>query len=271
MIVLVFSFSTIYALDDYTVLAPLPGITKSGDTTDLQTYLPAIFNLSIGIGAVLAFVMITFGGIMYATSDSITGKNDGRKYVEDAIWGLILVIGAYAILFTINPDTLKFSLNPDTPGIANTTQSTGTLTPDCPTCVLLSSLSPDSNGQNPTGIPVKAGLVGKLVTPELGVRLIQLRNHASWEWYVTEAFPPTVPHQSKCHYNGTCFDANLANPTIANIKSFISTASGYPYLNAFYEVKTQDEADSLIRQGVSASNIIVNSGTDAPHFHVIMR
>lgn len=30
-------------------------------------------------------------------------------------------------------------------------------------------------------------------------------------WRVTEAFPPTVRHQSKCHYTCTCVDANFTN------------------------------------------------------------
>src|SRR5947208_2260654 len=114
LIILFTIFSTAYAaLPDYTVLAPLtPDTVKSCTTdtsgkqtctTDLSKYLPGIFNLSIGLAAVLAFVMITFGGIMYMTSDAISGKSQGRKYVTDAIYGLLLVIGAWVILYTIDP------------------------------------------------------------------------------------------------------------------------------------------------------------------------
>ena len=78
----VFSFA--YALDDYTVLTPLPGTTscpdgstptavtinqttgkvEGGCQTTFQKYLPAFFNLTIGIAAVLAFIMITWGGML---------------------------------------------------------------------------------------------------------------------------------------------------------------------------------------------------------------
>lgn len=120
--ILMFSFATtaFAALGaDYTVLTPLPDTTKSCTTdangvtscqTDLQKYLPAVFNLSIGVAAVMAFVMITFGGITYAVSDTITGKKDGKKYVEGAIWGLVLVIASWVILNTINPKILTFDL-----------------------------------------------------------------------------------------------------------------------------------------------------------------
>lgn len=114
----VFAFSgTIYALDDYTVLAPIPctttgdaNCTNSGTTATLQSYLPGAFRLAIGLSAVLAFIVITYGGILYATSDAISGKETGREYITNAVVGLLLVIGAWAILYTINPKMLEFNL-----------------------------------------------------------------------------------------------------------------------------------------------------------------
>ncbi len=100
--------NTTLALGKYTVLTQLPGVEA---TTDLPTYLPAMFRLSIAIAAGMAFVMITFGGITYATSDAINSKNDGKAYIENALWGLGLVIGAYVILNTINPKILNFDLS----------------------------------------------------------------------------------------------------------------------------------------------------------------
>src|SRR3989344_2849863 len=117
-VVLFSVFSTTYAaLNDYTVLAPLPGIGNAGGTTNLETYLPAAFNLAIGIGAVLAFIMITWGGITYATSDAISGKAQGKEWITNAIWGLLLVISAWIILATINPQILKFNLSLDVPKV----------------------------------------------------------------------------------------------------------------------------------------------------------
>src|SRR3989344_8026149 len=116
--VMLFSvFSVVYAVDDYTVLAPLPGIGGPTGGTNLETYLPAAFNLAIGIGAVLAFIMITWGGITYATSDAISGKTQGKEWITNAIWGLLLVISAWIILATINPQILKFNLSLDVPKV----------------------------------------------------------------------------------------------------------------------------------------------------------
>ena len=124
IVIMVFSvFATIHAAEgEYTLLRTLPGV---GDTTGgivtIQSYLPAAFNLVIGIAAALAFVMLTLGGITYATSDAITGKSQGKEWIENAIWGLMLVIGAYVILYTINPQILNFTLTLPRPQIASST------------------------------------------------------------------------------------------------------------------------------------------------------
>lgn len=111
-----------YAVDDngYFPLAPLPGTTK-GDcsannkdnkcVTDLNTYIPGIFNLAIGIAGVLAVLMIVIGGVEYMTTDAITGKSEGKKRINDALWGLLLVLVSYILLYTINPKLTIFDLN----------------------------------------------------------------------------------------------------------------------------------------------------------------
>ncbi|HEY4508701.1 MAG TPA: hypothetical protein VJC13_00235 [Candidatus Paceibacterota bacterium] len=130
ILVMMLSLSTVtYALNDYTVLAPLPGIGDATGKTDLTTYIPAAFKFGIGLAAVMAFVMITFGGIMYATSDAITGKSQGREYIEHALWGLILVIGAYVLLYTINPKILSFDLTLQKPNIAKGVPTATTTSP----------------------------------------------------------------------------------------------------------------------------------------------
>ncbi len=100
------------APQEYVVLAPLPGIGDGGSNgkTTLETYLPNIFNLMVGIAAALAFIMITWGGVTYATSDALSTKSEGKNYIENAVWGLLLVIGAWVILNTINPQILNFDL-----------------------------------------------------------------------------------------------------------------------------------------------------------------
>ncbi len=127
-------------LPDYTVLAPLPGTTKDCNqndpnancTTNFKTYLEGMFKLLIGVSAILAFVMLVYAGFLYTTSEGMGQTTNARSKIEDAIWGLILVIGAYAILNTINPKILEFNLSIKRPEIQTPSTGTGAerLSPD---------------------------------------------------------------------------------------------------------------------------------------------
>ena len=257
------SFGFVYAQSsNYTLLAPLPCVdpAKNCDTiatqTTLSDYLPGAFNLAIGIGAVLAFIMITYGGFLYATSDAITGKSEGREKIENAIWGLILVIGAWAILYTINPKILDFSLLLPPPTTVSSTPSISALPAICSNCQSIGSLP--TNGS--TGDYVEAGLLTKLNT------FNGLMNTANVGWVITEAYPPTTTHHNPCHYDGTCIDARPSNQTPTNINTFNNTAVRAG-LRPQYEVATQIEKDRLIASGVTIS-IIVVPGINNSHFSV---
>lgn len=116
--------------DKYTPLAPLPGTTEgncvtdkdgkvSGCTTDIQTYIPGVFNLAIGIAGVLAVLMIIIGGVQYITTDAIQGKSDGKERIQNALWGLVLVLVSWILLYTINPKLTVFDLNIETTTVVN--------------------------------------------------------------------------------------------------------------------------------------------------------
>jgi type IV secretory pathway VirB2 component (pilin) len=120
---------------DYYPLSPLPGVgeTCTADSTDKTTcvkttatcdadgknckagigfagYLNVMIKIFIGICAILAMIMIIMGGIQYMTTELISGKEEGKKKITQAVLGLILALGAVAILNTINPDLLDLSL-----------------------------------------------------------------------------------------------------------------------------------------------------------------
>ena len=76
----------------------------------LEKYVPGMFKLFIGLSAVWAVFMIVLGGIQYISTDAIFKKEEGRKRIENAVYGLVLVIAAWLILATINPALLEFKL-----------------------------------------------------------------------------------------------------------------------------------------------------------------
>jgi hypothetical protein len=126
----------------YTPLAPLPGLpegkafetsrncTKDASGKETCTnpcpfgnYLNIMIKLIIGIAAVLAMVMIVMGGIQYMTSDLISSKEAGKEQITHAILGLLLALGAFIILNTINPKLLSACLD-------KLPQATITISPD---------------------------------------------------------------------------------------------------------------------------------------------
>jgi hypothetical protein len=100
---------------NYNFLAPLPievnfDPTKEGGG-DLGKYLNVMIKVFIGVCAVLAVVMIVIGGLEYMTNELVSEKADGKNKIKGAIFGLILALGAYTILYTINPALLDTSLS----------------------------------------------------------------------------------------------------------------------------------------------------------------
>ena len=80
------------------------------ENSKLGEYLNIMLRIFIGICAVLAVIMIVMGGIEYMTTELISSKEEGRKRITNAIFGLLLALGAYTLLNTINPDLLNTDL-----------------------------------------------------------------------------------------------------------------------------------------------------------------
>lgn len=102
--------------DDYSTepLAPLPGFTGN---PNLGQWFESLFTLLIVIAGILALIMIVVGGITYVTSESFGGKGKGKDYIINAIIGLVLALGAWVILNTINPN-LAEDLNLTIPSVS---------------------------------------------------------------------------------------------------------------------------------------------------------
>jgi hypothetical protein len=103
--------------DGYCLLAPISGLSVIHDT-DLPNYFNLIYKVGIGLAAVLALIMLFFGGIQYMSTDALSGKTDGKKKMSNALLGLLLALGSYAILNTINPKLLNFTFGIDSVDVA---------------------------------------------------------------------------------------------------------------------------------------------------------
>jgi hypothetical protein len=77
--------------------------TPSTGTNSLGNFLGQVFSFGIALAVALALIMIIWGGIEYMTTDSWENKDNGKKRIGDALWGLGLALASYLILYTINP------------------------------------------------------------------------------------------------------------------------------------------------------------------------
>jgi len=114
---------------EYVVLAPLPDVgTESGGVTkisNLASYIRGMFQFLIGLAVLLAVIMIIFGGIEYMTTDAISGKSAGKQRINNALLGLLLAIGSYLILYTIDPSILEIRIGDISTSLKTTTPTGG--------------------------------------------------------------------------------------------------------------------------------------------------
>ena len=69
------------------------------------------YQFTLLIGGLLAFGAIVYGGIKYIlAAGNPSGQTEGRDWIKSALLGLLLLMGAYLVLNTINPNLTKLSL-----------------------------------------------------------------------------------------------------------------------------------------------------------------
>jgi hypothetical protein len=88
----------------YKLLAPIGDFKEA--PKNIGDYFNTIFLLAIGLCGALAVVMIVIGGVQYMGDESIFGKTEAKSKITSAIFGLLIALGSYALLNTVNPDLL---------------------------------------------------------------------------------------------------------------------------------------------------------------------
>jgi len=94
----------------YDLIVPFPGQTEP--ITGPASYIRTLYTFGLGFGALLAMVMIIIGAVQYTMSEAVTSKEEATQRIQGAIWGLVLLLAATLILFTINP-TLPDLIEPE--------------------------------------------------------------------------------------------------------------------------------------------------------------
>lgn len=82
-----------------------------GKVGDLAGYIEIIYNFLISIVGLVAGVMIMIGGFQYLTAGGDASRVSAAKTrIGNALIGLVLAMGSYLLLNTINPNLVKFEV-----------------------------------------------------------------------------------------------------------------------------------------------------------------
>lgn len=93
-----------------------PGGTTPGATTDFLGYARFLFPFALSAAAVLAVIMLIIAGLeMMTASEGL--REDAKRRIWGAVLGLLLAVGTFLILNTINPQLINLKLTlPTVPG-----------------------------------------------------------------------------------------------------------------------------------------------------------
>lgn len=75
----------------------------------LAQYIAGVYKYGVGIVSLVAIVMIMVGGLRYLTAGgNASATGSAKQMISGAVIGLILALGSYTVLYTINPDLVSF-------------------------------------------------------------------------------------------------------------------------------------------------------------------
>lgn len=107
--------------------SPVP--PTQGLPTDLGQLIQQIFTWSLGILGISVFVIFFYSGFLWLTAAGNTSKvGEAKTHMTNAVFGAILLLSSYLILYTINPDFVRSTVN--IPGLKTSGTNTNTGTPN---------------------------------------------------------------------------------------------------------------------------------------------
>jgi len=82
-----------------------PIIPGAGNATDPIELIAGLYRFALAISGLLAIAVIVYGAVKYAANPGNAGnQSDAKEWITSALLGILLLAGAYLILYTINPD-----------------------------------------------------------------------------------------------------------------------------------------------------------------------
>ena len=97
-----------YCLQLKTTAATITGFNILGDITKPGQLVSRLYTLGLSLVGLSALMVVIWGGILYMTAgDSKDRAQKGRNSITNAVFGLVLALLSYLILYTINPALVK--------------------------------------------------------------------------------------------------------------------------------------------------------------------
>jgi hypothetical protein len=99
------------------LMVPIPGLTfaeridTSGGTLNipfLAQYVAAAYRYLLGVSLVACAIMVTYGGLLYLLGETAGNASKGKDYIQDALVGVLLLFGSYAILNLVGGTAVVF-------------------------------------------------------------------------------------------------------------------------------------------------------------------
>jgi len=96
---------------------PIPGLkfsqlekVKKGAPLSIPwiaQYTSAMYKFLVGVGIIIAVITMMVGGIQWMTAGGSGRVSQAKEKLQRATMGLVMLLGSYLILYTINPDILS--------------------------------------------------------------------------------------------------------------------------------------------------------------------
>ncbi len=132
---------------EYKIMEAIPGFFQAGSVLGLAELISAIYKMAIWIVGIAALFMITIGGFLYATSAGNTATaGNGKRFIKDALLGLVVALGAYFILNFFNPDLVNTN-NITTDSLTKTSGQISSVEVSAETATLIENLELDDLAQ----------------------------------------------------------------------------------------------------------------------------
>jgi hypothetical protein len=94
-----------------TISPYLPGSLSNVGSAGPGAFVKNFYQYALFVSGILAFGAIVYGGILYAMArGNPSGETEARAWIWSALLGLLLLAGAYLILYTVNPNLVNLKL-----------------------------------------------------------------------------------------------------------------------------------------------------------------